>query len=251
MIRTSLFSLALFALAAAPATQRDQAKPKRPDAEEVKEGFRVYTISPRCQARQLHGVYSSEREAFQVADDLRAPCKKAPRQVEVTTGSEGKKLPTGKPELYLVYTGGCKGGWVRREVACDAKKAEQVARRCREQGDRVEVVHDYKPKEVFHVYGGGCRRSWRLLGSYTSAGEAFQAAASFRADKKFSCDVTTGTRGKGWVSGSPVQYVVYERRSREGAWKVAATTKDHKKALEASISGKCTERELVHSYAGQ
>jgi hypothetical protein len=246
MIRTSLFSLALFALIGTSAIHGDEAKAKRPSVEEAKEGFRVYTVSLRCQSRQLQSVHLSVIEAFRAADELR---EKGSR-VEVTTGSEGKKLPVGSPELYVVYLRPCKVAWEKREVVCDAKKAEQVAKQHKDNGDTVQVVHDYAPKEVFHVYGGGCSRSYQLRGTYTSAEEAFRAAESFRADKKWRCNVASGTKGKEWLTGSPAQYVVYERACKNN-WTVGITTKDLKKAEEAAAAGEWGKGEVVHQYASK
>ena len=161
MIRTSLLSMATLVLAGALA---NSAAPPEPAPEE---GFRVYTISIRCRTRRLVGVYATAAEAFVVAAEART--RTSPAQVEVTTGSEGKTPPTGSPALYVVFTQG----------AAEERLAGAGALRGRDQGGggrqtqekeakKVELVRDYAPKEVFHVYGLPCRT---VAGTKPPAGE--------------------------------------------------------------------------------
>jgi hypothetical protein len=81
--------------------------------------------------------------------------------------------------------------------------------------------------QKFHVYGGNCSRSVRLLGTYDDAGAACWAAAAFRAQKLVRVQVTTGNLGP-W-SGTVNSYSVYGRSCKvfslrgraETFWKAA------------------------------
>jgi hypothetical protein len=84
-----------------------------------------------------------------------------------------------------------------------------------------------KAKEVFHVYGGTCKRSWRLLGTFESVHEACWAARDFR-EKKLTVEVTTGTEGKWSLALSPRQYKVYVNPCK--VWSLHTTTVDLKTA---------------------
>ena len=164
MIRTILVSLATVVLTGA---LTNAAAPPEPG---VKHGFRVYTVSLRCQSRNLVGVYATAAEAFEVAGGLRA--KTAPDRVEVTIGSEGKTTPTGRPALYEVYTRGCiRSQWkLQPALYTDEKKAVEAGEKAKL---NVEIVRDYAPEEVYHVYGFPCRTvvgtKSRLQGSYRTA----------------------------------------------------------------------------------
>src|SRR5262245_25721844 len=104
MFRMSLLTAAFLASAGMFAVSAEEAKTKKEEkpAATKKEGFRVYTVSCRSQTRSLHGVYDSARQAMNVAAELRK--KNTAQQVEVTTGSEGEKVPQGDPMLYQVYS---------------------------------------------------------------------------------------------------------------------------------------------------
>lgn len=229
MIRTSLLSLALFVVLGT--TSRSAEEPKLGD----KEGFRVYSVSPRCQTRQLLGVHETLRGALDAAADLRA---KAPgRGIEVTTGTEGKKTPVSftRPMLYQVHARVCaKSGWKSQAILGDATKAKELAKSLEKNGAKVEIVSDYAPKEVFQVYGRGCSRSnWRLLGTFAEVAEASQAAEENRTRKTgpLNCIVTTGTRSQETLVLEPAQYKIYVQGCK-GGWSLRETTTEQKKVKE-------------------
>ena len=173
----------------------------------------------------------------------------------MTTGSEGKKLPTGRPVFCHVYTGGCpKSGWQRQAAVVDEKQAEEVVKAHKGQRTRVEVVNDYAPKEMYSIHGGGCSRSIRLLGTYVTLEEAMQAAREIRTVQKLAhCHVVSGTKAEGYYSlGAPAQYNVYVAGCK-GGWRLATTTKDAKKAEEAVNEQKKNDTpvELVRHYASK
>jgi hypothetical protein len=251
MIRTSLLSLALLVLIGALASHAEESKDKQATLADQK-GFRVYTFRARCGNRDLQGVYASIREALRAADELR---EKGSRRVEVTTGSEGKEMPAREklPAVYLVYSKICdKGGWQRQEVASDLKTAEAIALTHKKNREEVQIVSDYAPKEVFHIYSSTGWRLPHLLGTYLSVSEAVDAAERFRTQKKLECEVTTGTKGGEILTGSPTQYSVYSLGCRSG-WVVAATTKDKKKALEVAEEQRKDDRkvEVVYHYSSK
>ncbi len=224
MVRTSLWSLGLLVLAGAATSPAEESAPAD------KEGFRVYTIGLRCQARRLVGVYQTNQEAFRVAADLRT--RHSPERVLVTTGSEGKNTPAGRPALYHIYTMTCsRSGWQKQLLLVDEKKVEEAVKAHREKGARVEVVHDYAPREVYHVYGGGCRQPARLLGSYLTVLEACEAAQEFRTKQRFFCTVATGTKGEERFAGTPARYTIYEKSCR-GIWKEAVAAAEWAKIQE-------------------
>jgi hypothetical protein len=64
-------------------------------------------------------------------------------------------------------------------------------------------------REKFHVHGGNCSRSVRLLGSYDSAEAACWAASDFRAKKLVRVRVSTGNLSP-W-SNTANSYSVYAR----------------------------------------
>jgi hypothetical protein len=251
MIRASLFVFAsLTLLTTIPAQARG---PKAvQEAPAAKEGFRVYSVGIRCQARRLEGTYDSLFMAFHAANKRRS--RFPSQQFEVTTGSEGDKVPAGRPVVYHVYSMACeKAGWEKRESASNSTKANEIAKKYKDRGDRVEVLLDFAPKEVFHIYGGGCRRSWRLLGTYTSLREACSAAEQIRNQQKLDCEVTTGTKGEEFLSGStPTKYAVYAKGCK-GGWYLAGTTTDHKKALQIAEARKKDDggAEVVHQHASK
>ena len=224
MVRTRIASLVLLVLMCPMAIWADEAKVAD------KEGFRVYTISPRCRTLNLVGVYESPAEAIRVATETRA---KRSTDVEVTTGSEGKNGPaTRHAALFMVYTKVCdKAGWQRQGIYEDVKQAEEVAKTRLANKEKVEIVREYKPTEVFEVYGGGCSRSWRLRGTYLTIRDAHEAAEDFRTNQKLSCKVTTGIKGRAWSYDSPKQYKVYVQGCK-GGWGLAETTTDPKKVQE-------------------
>src|SRR4051794_364104 len=113
MVRKSIWSLALFFLAGVAAAPAEGPK----DAD--KEGFRVYTRGIRCGQLRLHGVYSSDAEAFRVLAELRG--KSPLSQPEVTAGSEGKTMPAGAPVFFHVYKR-ARCGWDRVLTSADTKK---------------------------------------------------------------------------------------------------------------------------------
>ena len=137
MIRTSILSLAFLALAGTSATPAGE-----PKKEETKEGFRVYTISAHCGTRRLQGVYATPEEAFAALGKSRAVAYA--NRVEVTTGSEGTRLPAGRPTLYEVYSRSSdKSRWLKRGLYVDQKKAEEAAKAHAKEANKVAVVHDY------------------------------------------------------------------------------------------------------------
>ena len=95
------------------------------------------------------------------------------------------------------------------------------------QAPRGEEKPAIKAKEDFHVYGGSCRRSWRLLGSYESADRACWAAQDFRR-QGLKAEVTTGTDGKLNLGQSPREYKVYVNPCK--VWFLHTTTVDLKTA---------------------
>jgi hypothetical protein len=241
MIRLTMLSLALLVITGARESRADEPKTQE------KKGFRVYSISLRCQTRTLLGTYESPEEAFRRAAEFRT---KSPR-VEVTTGSEGKQRPNGQPLLCHVYTKACdKEGW-QRDATVEEKKVAQIVKDHKAKNLQVEVVNDYAPSEVYQIYGGGCTRSLRLLGTYATMRETGQAAEEFRTSQKLrNCLVTTGTRGQSYYSlGTPAQYKVYFE-SCKGRWILVTTTNDAKKAQEAANKQKKDNRqvEVVQHY---
>ena len=226
MIRTILLSMATVVLTG---TLANAAAPPEPG---VKDGFRVYTISPRCRTRSLIGVYPTAAKAFEGAAGARA--KTAPDRVEVTTGSEGKTTPTGRPALYEVYTRGCtRSQWkLQPALYTDEKKAVEAGGKVKL---NVEIVHDYAPKDVYHVYGKRCRtpasEKSRLQGTYRSAREAIDVANALGSTKGLRCEVTKGTKGADLLDGSPAGFSVYIAGCK-GSWSLHSTTKEFEKAVQ-------------------
>lgn len=240
MVRTSLWSLGLLVLAGAATSPAEESAPAD------KEGFRVYTIGLRCQARRLVGVYQTNQEAFRVAADLRT--RHSPERVLVTTGSEGKNTPSGRPALYHLYAMTCtRSGWQKQPLLVDEKKVQEAVKAQREKGARVEVIHDYAPREVYHVYGGGCRRPALLLGSYLTVREACEAAQEFRTKQRFFCTVTTGTKGEERIAGTPARYTVYVQGCK-GGWSEAVAAAEWAKVQEYldARKDKASAIEVVH-----
>ena len=173
----------------------------------------------------------------------------------MTTGSEGKQVPTGRAAVYHVYTKVCeKSGWQKEPgVVAEARLAEAV-KTYEAKGARVEVVADHKPREVFHVYGGGCSRNWRLMGTYVSAQEACDAAREIRTVQKLrNCLVTSGDKGEGyWSLGTPTAFTVYVEGCK-GRWFAAATMQDAKKAEELAAERRrgADEVEVVRRYVSR
>lgn len=227
MIRTSLLTVALLASAGVLSVWAEEANTKQQDkAASKKEGFRVYTILCRSQMRSLHGVYGSAEEAIRVATKLRK--KHTAQRIEVTTGSEGEVVPRGNPMLYQVYSKSCKkGGWARSFVVGDRTRAAELAEGYQAKGGETEIVSDHAPKVVYHISGGGCSRSWRLLGAYPTLREAFGAAEQFRTKDKYSCEVTTGTKGQ-VTRGGAVRFSLYVQGCK-GSWSHIETAMDVKK----------------------
>ncbi len=228
MIRTSILSMAFLVLMGTTATPAEE-----PKQAEDKEGFRVYTISRLSGIRQLQGVHASPKEAFQTATKFRG----GSWNVEVTTGSEGKQVMAGRPVLYQVYRKTSeKSGWQHQGLFADEKKAEAVAKTLQTKGAQAEIVRDYAPKEVYHVYGKECRvpvgQKSRLLGTYVTLREAYDAAEDFRTNKRLRCEVTSGRRGQDLLDEAPTQYKVYVRDCTRSDWTLAKTTNDAKKAQE-------------------
>jgi hypothetical protein len=228
MVRTSMLTVAVVVLTGAVAS------PAAPPPEAVRKGFRVYTTGIRCGARRLVGIYETAGEAFRVAAEHRA--KLSPERVEVTTGTEGKQTPDGRPALFHLYTmANEKNGWAKQPLMVDEREVQVAVKEQEKKGVRVEVVHDYAPKEVFHIFGGGCSRSWRLWGTYVTGKEACEAAEAFRTKEKSSgFKVTTGADWRhplAYRFGSPTRYTVYARAG-EGDWTQVETTNDGKKAQE-------------------
>ena len=244
MIRTILSSMAIVVLTGALA---NGAAPPEPGAAE---GFRVYTRSPRCGSRNLVGVFPTAPEAFEAAA---ARAKVSPFRVEVTTGSEGKKTPEGEPALYEVYTKVCdKSGWRKQSLFTDATKASEAAKAHQKDAKKVEVVRDYAAKEVYHVYGRRCRTAVgtksRLMGTYRTAREAFDAADDIRTKQPFQCEVVTGTMGEELLDATPIRYTVYSRGCRIGLVSPTATA-DRAAAMkefQARIDLKSTPVMVVH-----
>src|SRR5262245_28496360 len=100
MVRASLLSVAVLALSGALAIQAEESKAVQKERDgDHERGYRVYSVSIRCQNRTLLSRHDNLRDAFRAAAALR---EKSPgRTVEVTTGSEGKKVPTGAAGLYF------------------------------------------------------------------------------------------------------------------------------------------------------
>ena len=246
MIRTSILSLATVVLTGALA---NGAAPPKPG---VEAGFRVYTISYRCGNRTLVGVHPTAGEAFEAAVGARA--KTSAGQVEVTTGSEGKTLPGRQaPALYEVYQKSCRAGWMKQPTLyTDEKKVEAAAADKRKLGNQIEVVRDYAPKEVYHVYGLPCRSvvgtKSRLQGTYRTAKEAIDVAETLRSTRGLRCEVTTGTKGQELLDGAPTQYTVYSRGCK-GALESPTTTSALEKAVkdyQARIEQKSVPVMVVH-----
>ena len=235
MIRMSILSMAFLVLTGTMATQAEETKVAD------KEGFRVYTIAPRCLRRTLVGVYSSHKEAIQVATEQRTKAW----NVEVTTGSEGKQFPNRQPALYLVYSMVCsKSGWQRQGIYVDEKKAGEVAKTLVAKDETVEIIRDYAPKEVYHTYGVQCKGTKRLQGTYVTMEEAFDAAKALREKGIFRCDVVTGTKGEDALPRSPMEYKVYSQGCKRSNWELATTTNDPKKAQEVVAAQKKENRQV-------
>jgi hypothetical protein len=244
MVRTSLLSLATLALLGAGVSTAEGRKAAD------QEGFRVYSVALRTQFRVLKGVYPTPGEALRAAAELRA--KSGLHPVEVTTGSEGKKLPDGRPALYHVYTRGCsRSPWQRGVILVDEKKVAEAVAAHKKNGVAVAVIHDYAPKEVFHLYTDrGGRVGGRLLGTYVTLREACAAAAGFRTKDKLRCEVTTGTKGQPNLCAEPTQYKVYANACR-GGWFLAGTANDEKKALEVAAAQKGLPVEVVYHFGSK
>jgi hypothetical protein len=242
MVRTSVWSLALFVLT--PTLPSPAQQPKADD----ERGFRVYSLSQRCRTRTLVKVCSSLDYALNVAADQRG--RTSPHNIEVTTGSEGKKVPAGDPVLYHVYTRpGARVGWKRQVILADRKNADEAVKTHKKNGLEVEIVTDHAPREVYHVYGVQCRGLMQLQSTHDSLYSAFEAVHELRTKKKFRCEVTTGTKGQGTLRGMPAEYKVYVEGGRCG-WSLIETTKEAKKAQEVAAS-RTKDRwrvEIVHHY---
>ena len=247
MIRTILSSMAIVVLTGALA---NGAAPPKPG---VEAGFRVYTVSPRCLSRNLVGVYATAGEAFEVASGLRA--KSPPSRLEVTTGSEGTKLPTGRNRaiLYQVYTKVCdKSGWQGQELYAQAEQAAEAAKTHEKDSKKVEIVCDYTAKEVYHVYGRRCRTAVgtksHLMGTYRTARAAFDAADDIRTKQPIQCEVVTGTKGEELLDGTPIRYTVYNRGCRIGlaSPKTTADRAEAMKDFQARIEQKSVAVMVVH-----
>src|SRR5262249_34740704 len=64
-------------------------------------------------------------------------------------------------------------------------------------------------KEIVRINGGqGCRRTWQLLGEYTSVNEACWAARKFREEKKLDLEITMASKD-GKFSGGKVVFDIY------------------------------------------
>ncbi len=84
-------------------------------------------------------------------------------------------------------------------------------------------------KEVVRINGGqGCRRSWQLLGEYTSVNEACWAAHKFREEKKLDLEITVAAKD-GKFSGAKVEFRVYRNPCK--GYALEATTDNFDKAL--------------------
>ena len=241
MIRITMLSLAMFVLAAA--TEGRAAAPPLGD----KEGFRVYSVGARCGQRQLLGVYDTARDALHAASEFRS---KGSRRIEVTTGTEGKRVPTGQPAVYHIYTKVCdKSGWRSAGIFADEKKLEAEIKAHQAKNYKTEIVRDYAPKEVFYVYGGGCSRSYQLRATCVTREEAFREVKELRKTYSNRCDVVTGTNGAQWASRSPKQFGVYVQGCK-GSWGLETTTNDPekvKKIVEDKAKAE-VRTEVVHLY---
>lgn len=245
MFRTSVWSVALFIL-----TQTQASPAQQPKADD-RPGFRVYSVSLRCQTRTLLGVYPAAGDAFLAAARQRA--KSSPARVEVTTGTEGKKVPTADPVLYHVWTKGCsRSPWQRGVILMDRKKADEAVKTFTKNGGRVEIVADHAPPAVFYVYGVRCRGLMHLQSTHVTLYDAFHAADELRTKQNFRCEVRTGTKGQEIVHEAPVEYKVYLEGGRCG-WRLIETTKEQKRAYEVAAARQ-KERsrvEVVHHYASK
>ena len=239
MVRTSILSMAFLVLAG---TMTQAEEPKKA---ELKDGFRVYMVACRSQVRQLEGVYASAQEAIDAATKLRGRAT-----VEVTTGTEGKMAPTGRPVFYHVYSKVCdKSGWRSAGIFADEKKLEAEIKAHQAKNYKTEIVHDYAPKEVFYVYGGGCSRSYQLRATCVTREEAFREVKELRKTYSNRCDVVTGTNGAQWASRSPKQFGVYVQGCK-GSWGLETTTNDPekvKKIVEDKAKAE-VRTEVVHLY---
>jgi hypothetical protein len=246
MVRTSMLSLALVALVSTLAITAEE--PKASD----KEGFRVYSVTLRCQTRRLLATCATPAEAFKAAAEQRA--KFGGLRLEVTTGSEGKEAPRGQPALYQVYTMACpKAGWERQEILVNAAKAQEAVKAHKTKGEQVEIIHDYAPKEVYHVYGTRCRGLMALQSTHMTLKEACGAAQVLRTKGNLQVQVTTGTKGQDALPRTNPEYKIYVFGCRSASWSLTETTSDAKKAQETFAARKKdgAQVEILHHYTSK
>ncbi len=223
MARTILFSVALVLVGTLGQAEEAKAVKEKPPAQ--KSEYHVYASGCRGGVI-LRCSYSSVDEACRAAAELRS--KLSGQTIEVTKGTDGKRIVYSEPSRYAVYARVCeKSGWQLQATFADANRAHELATALKKKLGQAEIVRDYTPREVFSVHGGTCRRSMRLLGSYITAEEACEAAQEFRA-KKLQCEVTSGFKD---ARRRPWEYQVYVRGCKAG-WSLVGRTKELNKAQE-------------------
>jgi hypothetical protein len=241
-VRTTLFSLAVILTAAAGQARE---KPKDEKSAARKHTYHVYSTGCRL-GQVLRGSYATAEEAIAAAADFRT---RISFTIEVAAGTDGKRQPDSKPSRYHVYAWSLRGNfWYLRQTFADENKAKEAEKALLKEGRQAEVVLDYKPHDSFLVHGGGCRRSWRLLGAYCPVEEACDAAKEFRA-RKLRCEVTVDEAG---ACRKPLEYRIFVRGCKSG-WALRDKTRDAKKAQEIvqSRTKAGDQVELVRYFFGR
>jgi heme/copper-type cytochrome/quinol oxidase subunit 3 len=126
-----------------------------------------------------------------------------------------------------------------------------TARAAAQEKTKPEEKKPVSAKEVFHVYGGSCSRSTRLLSSHDNLNAAVQAAAEARKNKNIRVVVTTGTAGSYFLGMKADEYQVCARGLRCGNWfmrEKAATLENAVEITKSLEKNGARETEIVHHF---
>ena len=106
-----------------------------------------------------------------------------------------------------------------------------------------------KAKEVYHIYGGVCYRSWKLLGTHDNVDQACWAAAKFREKDRIRVEVALGTEGKPAFGSHAKEFKIYRNPCKTFNLEATMYNADKAQALADSIKKSGDNAEIVYVFA--